>query len=477
MKRVLSVASECVPLVKTGGLADVVGALPGAQAAQGWDMRVLLPGYRGLPARLTDPQVLWSDPDLFGGPAQVLAAQVDGLSVLLLDAPHLFDRPGGPYGYTSGDFPDNPERFAALSWAAAQIARDGLADGWRPQVLHAHDWQAGLAPAYLRYGPACDMGTVITIHNIAFQGHASPAKLPDLRLPEAEFHPDALEYYGNISLLKAGLVTADRITTVSPTYANQLMRPEYGMGLQGVIVARAGDVTGILNGVDTGVWNPETDAEITPYSARTLKQKAANRAALLAEFGLGEVPGPLAIVVSRLTGQKGIDLLPAVIPDFVAAGGGLAILGSGDAALERAMADLAAAHPARVGLKIGYDEALSHRMFGGADAVLVPSRFEPCGLTQMYGLRYGTIPVVAATGGLADTVIDANPMALAAGTATGIAFHPTDALAFAQALRRLTALHADPRLWAAIQRAAMKSPVGWQASSAAYAALYESLLP
>ncbi len=470
--RVLSVASEAVPLLKTGGLADVVGALPGALAAVGWQMRVLMPAYRGLRARIADWPVVMSDADLFGGPAAVRAGAVGGVGMLLLDAPHLYDRDGGPYAGPGGDWGDNPQRFAALSWIAARIAREGLAEGWRPEVLHCHDWQAGLAPAYLAYGGARDVGSVMTIHNIAFQGWAEASQLGALRLPQAEFHAGALEYFGGLSALKAGLITADAITTVSPSYAAELMRPAFGMGLEGVIAARAGQVSGILNGVDEAVWSPEV--EPLPYSRRRLKGKAANRAALCAEFGL-EVPGPLAIVVSRMSDQKGIDLIAAVLPDFIEGGGGLVVLGSGDPGLEAMMRTLAARHPGRVAVQIGYDEALSHRMFAGGDAVLVPSRFEPCGLTQMYGLRYGTLPVVAAVGGLADTVITANPAAMAAGVATGITFQPTDAVAFGQALRHLLTLHADPALWGRVQRNAMRQPVGWQASAAAYAALYESL--
>ncbi|MBD3765447.1 MAG: glycogen/starch synthase, partial [Rhodobacterales bacterium] len=316
-------------------------------------------------------------------------------------------------------------------------------------------------------------GSVITVHNIAFQGWAPAGLIGALRLPADQFHPGALEYYGNLSSLKAGLVTADRITTVSPRYADELMRPDFGMGLQGVIAARADRVSGILNGVDTAVWSPEADPALAaPYALPA--GKAPNRAALCAEFGL-EVPGPLAIVVSRLTDQKGIDLLPAAAGPFLAAGGGLAILGSGDAGLEAAMRDLVARHPGRVGLRLGYDEGLSHRMFAGGDAVLVPSRFEPCGLTQMYGLRYGTLPVVAAVGGLADTVIGATPATLARGVATGIVFHPTDALALTQALRQLVALHGQPAVWGQMQAAAMAQPVGWGPSAAAYAALYRGI--
>ena len=471
--RVLSVASECVPLVKTGGLADVVGALPGALAPLGWEMRVLMPAYRALRARTTDWVEVWREEGLWGGEGRVLLGRVDGLEVMLLDAPHLYDREGGPYSGPGGDWWDNAQRFAALSWVAARIARQGCGDGWKPDVLHVHDWQAGLAPAYLAYGGSEGVGSVLTIHNIAFQGWAAASQLLDLRLPADQFYPGALEYYGGLSSLKAGLITCDRITTVSPTYAAELMRPEFGMGLEGVIAARAPVVSGILNGVDTGVWSPES--ELLPYSAAAMEGKAQNRTSLCAEFGL-EVPGPLAIIVSRLTDQKGIDLVPEVLPEFIEAGGGLVVLGSGDPKLEGAMRDLAARFPGRVGLRIGYDEALSHRMFAGGDAVLVPSRFEPCGLTQMYGLRYGCLPVVAAVGGLADTVIHANPAALSAGVATGITFHPTDAVAFATAMRQLLALHADAVLWVKVQRNAMKQDVSWAASAAEYAALYESLM-
>ncbi|WP_431299608.1 glycogen synthase GlgA [Tabrizicola sp. BL-A-41-H6] len=470
--RVLSVASECVPLIKTGGLADVVGALPEALAKAGWEMRVLLPAYRSLRAGAANWPVVWEEHDLFGGTGRVLAGEVAGLSLLLLDAPHLYDRDGGPYSNATGDHPDNAIRFAALSWVAARIAREGL-DGWKPDILHAHDWQAGFAPAYLAYQGAGGVKSVITVHNIAFQGWAPASMLGTLRLPAEAFHPGALEYYGGLSSLKAGLVTADWVTTVSPTYAAELMRPEFGMGLQGVIASRAAQVSGILNGVDTSVWSPE--AEPVPYSVTSLAGKAKARADLCAEFGL-EVPGPLAIVVSRLTDQKGIDLLPAVIPDFVLGGGGLLVLGSGDPALEGAMRGLAAQFPGRVAVRIGYDEALSHRFFSGADAVLVPSRFEPCGLTQMYGLRYGTLPVVASVGGLADTVIGASPATLMAGVATGLQFHPVDALAFGQALSQLLTLHADTTTWTRLQANAMRHPVGWETSAKAYADLYERLI-
>ncbi|GLS87596.1 glycogen synthase [Cypionkella aquatica] len=470
--RVLSVASECVPLIKTGGLADVVGALPGALAKVGWDMRVLLPAYRSLRPRLEELDEVWFEQNLFGGDARVMAGEIDGLQVMLLDAPHLYDREGGPYAGPGGDWFDNARRFAALSWVAARMARDGI-DGWKADILHCHDWQSGFAPAYLSYGGTGGVASVMTVHNIAFQGWAPAQALADLRLPYDQFYPGALEYYGGLSSLKAGLVYADRITTVSPNYAAELMRPEFGMGMEGVLAQRAGVVSGILNGVDTAVWSPEV--EPVPYTLKSLKGKATNRAAFCAEMGL-DVPGPLAVLVSRLTDQKGIDLLEACIPDFIAGGGGLAILGSGEATLEAAVRRLEARFPGRVSVRIGYDEAYSHRLFAAGDAVLVPSRFEPCGLTQMYGLAYGTVPLVSLVGGLADTVIHASPAAVTAGVATGVVFHPVDATGFGQALRQLVQLYGNKPVWAQLQKNAMKQPVGWEASASAYATLYEGML-
>ena len=474
VRRVLSVASECVPLIKTGGLADVAGALPAALAPHGWQMRVLMPAYAGISAKGTRTPV-WQNDNVFGGPARVVALRQAGLDMLLLEAPHLYDRRGGPYAGTDGhDHPDNPERFAALCWVAAEIARDGLSDGWRPELVHAHDWQGALVPAYLTYGNV-PVPSVLTIHNVAFQGVTGRDRLGALRLPEGAFNDGSLEYYGQISALKAGILLADRVTTVSPTYARELLRAEFGMGLQGVIAARGAAMQGILNGIDERVWNPETDPGILPFSVRTLKAKAANRERLKGDFGLTDVPGPLAMVVSRMSWQKGLDLLPEVLDGFVARGGGLALLGAGDADIAAALSGVAARYPGRVALRTGYDEALPHRMFAGGDAVLVPSRFEPCGLTQMYGLRYGAVPVVSAVGGLADTVIHANKAALDAGCATGIVFTQVDALGLAQALDQLCDLHAQPGVYRAMQRAGMKQDMGWRRSAAAYARLYEDI--
>jgi starch synthase len=471
MRKVLSVASEMVPLVKTGGLADVVGALPGALAGQGWEMRVMIPAYRGVLKSLKASKAVWKSPDLYGAPARLMQGKVGGTVVLALDAPHLYDRAGGPYSDGGVDFVDNAERFAALCHVAAEVARAGVA-GWKPEIVHAHDWQTGLVPWYLR-----DSGipTVITVHNIAFQGRFAREKLAAMALKPADFERDGVEFWGDISTLKAGLMAADVITTVSPRYADELMRPVFGMGLEGVMQLRARDLHGILNGIDTTIWDPEVDPNIQPFSSSSLTGKEKNRNALEGEFNL-DVKGPLAILISRLTDQKGIDLIAPAIEPFLAAGGGLAVLGSGDRWAEAAMLDLATRYPGQVGVKIGYDETLSHRMFGGGDAVLVPSRFEPCGLTQLYGLRYGCLPVVAAVGGLADTVIGATPATQAAKAATGVVFHPVDALALQQGLLKLVALYEDRAQWRAMVRRAMKQDWGWAQSASRYGALYDTLI-
>ncbi|WP_411837891.1 glycogen synthase GlgA [Paracoccus sp. ME4] len=472
MIRVLSVASEIAPLVKTGGLADVTGALPGALEGAGVQMRSLVPGYPAVMAALAAPEAVHRFEDLFGGPAVVLAGRAAGLDVLVLDAPHLYARPGNPYlGPDGRDWPDNPERFAALSWAGAHLGAHG-AGGWQPQVLHGHDWQAGFMTEYLpRMGGAAPR-SVLTIHNIAFTGATDSGRMHALRLDPARFHSDGYEFWGAISALKAGLMGADALTTVSPRYAEELMTPDFGMGLDGVMRHRQGDLTGILNGIDDAVWDPATDPEITRF--RDPAGKAAARAALRAELGLPEAAGPLCVIVSRMTHQKGLDLVLEVLPTLLEAGGQLAVLGSGDPGLEQAFRHTA--QDPNVAVRIGYDEGLSHRLIAGGDAILVPSRFEPCGLTQMYGLRYGTIPVVALTGGLADTVINASPAAMARGVATGIQFAPVTATALRGALIRLAALFAEPRLWTRMQVNAMAHPVGWSQSADAYAALYGRLI-
>lgn len=467
MIRVLSVTSECAPLIKTGGLADVAGALPGALAPLGVEMRTLLPGYPRVMKAAGKARAVKEFSDLFGGPARVLAAKAAGLDLLILDAAHLFDREGAPYlGPDGKDWPDNPERFAALSWVASEIT-GGALPKWQPQILHCHDWQAGLAPVYLREThPDAKVGTVLTIHNVAFQGLAPRNRLASLGLPRSGMHQDGFEYWDQISALKAGMVWADKITTVSPTYAGELLTPEFGMGLDGVLRARRDDLSGILNGVDTEVWSPPFK---TPAGKSRFKRK------LLRAMGLAEAEGPLAVVVSRLTQQKGLDVLLDAVPRLLDEGGQLAVLGTGEPKLEAAFRQLADGH-SNVAAELSYDEDLARLFVEGGDAILVPSRFEPCGLTQLYGLRYGTLPVVAYTGGLADTVIPASPAGLRAGAATGIQFHPVTADAMSRALDQLCGLYRDGDLWLRMQKNAMRHPVGWDQSAHEYKALYAQLM-
>lgn len=469
--RVLSVASEVAPFLKTGGLADVAGALPKALAAEGVEMRTLMPLYPALGPLGGETVASLDTP---GGPAKLRRAQAEGLDLYLLDAPGLYDRPGGPYlGPDGRDWPDNALRFGALAHAAAQLAT-GADPAWAADVAHAHDWQAGLTPTYLR--PLGGPPTVLTIHNIAFQGRFGREVIGPLGLPAERFTRDGYEFWGDVSFLKAGLVDAAKITTVSPTYARELTEPAFGHGLDGVIAARAADVAGVLNGIDEAVWSPETDPALAArYSARAPKGKAVCKAALEAEFGLEPDAGPLFGVISRLTGQKGFDLLLEALPPILARGARLALIGTGEPALEAAFRALADRHPGRVAVRIAFDEALSHRIQAGADALIVPSRFEPCGLTQLAALRYGTLPVVARTGGLADTVADLNAAALSMKAGTGFQATPGSAPALRAALDRCLDLYQDRRAWAAARGRAMRQPVGWAESARAYAALYAAL--
>ncbi len=475
--KVLSVASEIFPLIKTGGLADVAGALPGALAAHGVDVRTLIPGYPSVLARIGKGKVVRRYEALFGAAASVLAAKAGDLDLLVLDAPDLFAREGGPYGDVAGrDWSDNWRRFAALSRVGAEIAAEG-AKGWQPDLVHAHDWQAAMTAAYMRFGPAHAKPKIVTIHNLAFQGRFGADIFAGLGLPPEAWGVDGVEYYGGIGYLKAGLVSADAITTVSPSYADEIRSPAHGMGLDGLINGRADRLHGILNGVDTEIWNPAGDPLIArSYTARSLGARGANRRALEQHFALDRDDAPIFIIVSRLTWQKGMDMVAAAIDHLVGLGGKLAVLGSGDHPLEGAFLAAADRHRGRVGTHIGYDEPLSHLMQAGGDAILIPSRFEPCGLTQLYGLRYGCLPVVARVGGLADTVIDANEAALGAGAATGVVFAPSDPLALHGAIARAVRLHKERALWQAMQRAGMRADFSWTHSAARYARLFRSLL-
>jgi phosphoglucomutase len=418
-------------------------------------------------------------PDLFGGEGRLVHGRTGtGIEVLALAAAHLYDRPGNPYlGPDGRDWPDNHLRFAALSWVGSRIGLGALGD-FAPDLVHAHDWQSGLTPAYLAFAGHPRPPTVMTVHNIAFAGLFPAPLLAELRLPRASFTVAGLEYYGQISFLKAGLQYADHLTTVSPTYAREIRTAAQGMGLDGVLRQRAEALSGITNGIDAETWNPASDPQIeATYDARRLKPKALNKRSVQRRFALEpRADAPLFCVISRLTEQKGLDLLLEALPVLLAGGGQLALLGSGDPALEEGFRSAARAHAGRVGAAIGYDEPLSHLMQAGADAIIVPSRFEPCGLTQLYGLRYGTLPIVARVGGLADTVVDANEAALADGVATGFQFAPVSALALGFALERALALYREPARWRKVQRRAMTRKVDWTAPAQAYHRLYRELL-
>jgi len=465
--KILSVASEIFPYVKTGGLADVAGALPNALLAAGVEMHSLLPGYPAVMAALGTAEAVLRFNDLFGGPARVLAGRV-----FALDAPHLFARGGLLYGHG-----DDAMRFAALGWAAAEIGF-GAIPRFVPDVVHGHDWQAGLAPAYLHYRGGQRPGTVFTVHNLAFQGQFPAHLFGAMRLPPEAFAVEGVEYYGGIGFLKAALRLSDRLTTVSPTYAEEIRTDESGMGLGGLLRERGAALVGILNGIDTGVWNPATDSLLAAqYDAGRLGARAENKAALQQALGLARNPDAMLVgVISRLVWQKGMDLLLTAIPALAAAGAQLGVLGAGEHGLEEGFMVAARAYPGVVGVRLGYDEALAHLIQGGADVIAVPSRFEPCGLTQLCALRYGAVPLVTRVGGLADTVIDTNEMALAAGVGTGFVFSPVAPETLGCALRRAAAAWRDQSAWQGLQRNGMKTDVSWARPAAHYAALYRELV-
>lgn len=479
MLQVLSVAAEAYPLIKTGGLGDVVGALPRALQREGCELTTLLPGYPPVLNALRETIVVHTYDALFGAPARVLAGKAEGLALFVLDAPHLYERGGNPYLAPDGlDWPDNAQRFAALGRAAADLGRGALGS-YTADIVHAHDWQAALAVAYLHYDDGRRPATVLTVHNLAFQGKFPKELLSDLGLPPHSFSADGVEYYGHIGFLKAGLALADRITTVSPTYATEIRSHEHGMGLDGLLRHRAGVLSGILNGIDTDVWNPATDQFLpATFDSRRLRRRAANRVTLQHNLGLADDPDALLIgVVSRLTWQKGMDLLPALLPKLLDVGGQLVLLGAGDLAIEQQLTTASAEAPDRLSVTIGYHEMLAHQIQASVDVLLVPSRFEPCGLTQLCALRYGAVPLVSRVGGLADTVIDANEMALAAETGTGIVFAPDSPEALHLAVERAVALRRDAHLWQQMQRRGMKTDVSWGRPAQQYAALYRSLVP
>ncbi|MBK8957520.1 MAG: glycogen synthase GlgA [Proteobacteria bacterium] len=481
--RVLHVAAEAHPLVKTGGLADVVGALPPALAARGCDVRLLLPGYeavlQGFAAGHLTPVGAPLGTAFGASRIQLLRATLPGSTVCLyvIDAPWLYGRAGNPYVDGAGlPWADNHLRFGLLGHVAAQLAAGGLDASWQADIVHAHDWHAALAPVYLRQHPANAVRTVFTIHNLAFQGRFPLDVGPALGLGPAQLTPSALEFHGDLSFMKGALLAADAITTVSPSYAREILRPEGGEGLDGVLRDRASRLLGILNGVDTLLWDSSSDAALAqPYTRDTAPSaKAVNRRALRKECGLADDPRrPLVAVVGRLTYQKGLDLLLEAIADPALADMQLLVLGTGEAGLEQAFSALAAREPGRIATAIRFDEALSHRVFGGADAILVPSRFEPCGLTQLYGLRYGTVPIVRRVGGLADTVVDEST----GDSGTGFVFEAPYAHALRDTLARMLAVYQQqPQRWAALMQRGMAQEVSWAGPAAVYGELYQQLM-
>jgi starch synthase len=473
--RVLSVASEIYPIIKTGGLADVTGALPIALNAEGIETRTLLPGYPAAISALEKAEQVLAWRDFFGGPARLLSGSCGALDLLVLDAPHLFGRPGNPYLSPEGvDWPDNGLRFAALAGTAADIGLGGV-PSFVPDVVHAHDWQAGLTPAYLHYSGMPRPGTIITVHNLAFQGRFPQQMLREIGLPPDSFTVDGVEYYGDIGFLKAGLQFADRITTVSPSYAAEIQSDEGGMGLGGLLRARSGQLQGILNGIDIDVWNPAVDSDIPDrFSLDELDGRLANKVALQQRFGLQPDNEAILLgVISRLSWQKGLDLLIECIPTLLEEGMQLALLGSGDAELERKFKAAAKANPGQIGVLIGYDEKLAHLIQAGADALVVPSRFEPCGLTQLCALRYGAVPIVSRVGGLEDTVRDFDETG--SDHATGFKFAPVNTESLAAALRTANVLFRDKAVWKKIQLNGMSTDVSWRSRASQYANLYHEV--
>ncbi|MDO4430507.1 MAG: glycogen synthase GlgA [Lonepinella koalarum] len=475
--KVLHVCSELYPLLKTGGLADVMGALPFAQQQAGMDVRVLLPAYPAIMAGITETHLV-CDFYNFAGHITLRYGMYKGIGIYLIDAPHLYAREGNPYhDQWYNDYTDNYKRFALLGWVGAELAT-GLDFWWRAEVVHSHDWHAGLTAAYLsaKGRPA---KSVFTIHNLAYQGKFSAYHLYELGLPLEMFQVNGLELYGQMSYLKAGLYYSDAVTAVSPTYAKEITTPEFAYGLQGLLstLQYQGKLSGILNGVDDQIWNPSSDPYLQDrYKLNSMTNKKQNKAKLQAYFNLPQEPERLLFVmVTRLTEQKGVDLLLDCIPDIVARGGQIAILGSGSPHFEQWLQHLATIYPQNVAVKIGYDEALSHLLIAGGDVILVPSRFEPCGLTQLYGLKYGTLPLVRATGGLADTVVDCNEENLKNRLATGFVFNHADRHGLLYAINNAFELWQKPRSWFSVRATAMEQDFSWHIAAQRYQALYQRI--
>ncbi len=485
--RVLSIASEIYPLIKIGELADVTGALPIALKSEGIEVRTVVPGYPSVMNSLGLVEGVIHLPNFFGAEARLIRATSCELGLFVLDAPHLFSRAGNPYLRADGaDWPDNALRFAALARIAADIGL-GFVSSFVPDIVHAHDWHGALALAYMHYSDRQRPATVMTVHNLAYQGVFPREMLAAIDLPPQSFTVHGVEYYERIGFLKAGLYFADRITTVSPTYAREILSDEGGMGLGGLLRERSGDLSGILNGIDTSVWDPATDPHIpgcfytdvsSGFELEVLKNRATNKAALQRRLGLQLAPDVLMLgVIGRLSSKKGLDLLLENLPTIVREGMQLVVLGSGgDRSLQYRYRAAAQANPERVSVTIGHDEGLAHLIQAGADALVVPSRFEPCGLTQLCALRYGTVPIVSRIGGLEDTVVDADDLAITGGGQTGFKFGPVTAENLAGVLQRACATFHDVAAWRRIQRNGMSIDVSWRNPASCYADLYSSLV-
>ena len=478
--KVLFATSEVAPLIKTGGLADVSAALPVALHALGVDIRVLVPGYPQVMAALKTRGRAATLPGLPGAPAATLIAskRPSGLPLLVVECP-IYDRTGGPYqDGTATDWQDNDLRFGLLSYVGALLSTPASPfTAWKPDIVHCNDWQTGLTPVYLNYVRGPRARTVMTIHNLAFQGIFPAQSANRLGLPPQAFTIDGVEYYGNLSFLTGGLQFADRITTVSPSYAREIQSEPLGMGLQGLLSHRKDVLTGILNGIDVDAWDPESDPYIERYyNVSRLAAKQDNKRALQLRMRLRNEPQtPLIGVVSRLTEQKGLDVLADIAEDLVMLPAQLAILGSGDPALQRRFQALAQRHAGRIAIQIGFDEGLSHQIEAGADLFAMPSRFEPCGLNQMYSQRYGTPPLVHDTGGLRDSVVDFLPATIKNHTATGFVFAPLNPQTLLENCRRAIAAYGDQRTWRQLQKNGMKRDFSWETRAQQYLDLYRAL--
>ena len=476
---ILFATSEMAPWVKTGGLGDVAAALPAALHLAKHDIRVLIPCYPALKIAFTDAVLVVDIPSLAPAlpPARLLAAEANGLPLLLLDCPILYERPGNPYLDAAGrDWPDNDIRFGLLSRVAALLGQNASPLNWRPDVVHVNDWQTALAPAWLHYEGGA--ASVITVHNIAFQGCFGRPLLAGLGLPEHAWRFDGVEYHDQLSFLKAGLQLASQISTVSPTYAREIQDEHFGYALAPLLRHRQASLRGILNGVDTGIWNPLSDPALPhPYAANRLAAKRLNKSALQQEMGLEEASDrPLFGVISRLTEQKGLDLLLTIAEGIPRLPAQLVLLGSGDKLMEAGFSALAERFPGQIAVKLGFDEGLAHRIEAGADCFLMPSRFEPCGLNQMYSLRYGTPPIVRATGGLTDTVIDTNDSTLADKTANGFVLQEATAHALWLTIERACQTWHDKRTWQRIQQNGMRCNFSWTQAANEYANLYRDAI-